>query len=168
MNRNIPVRLGFCLLMLAAAAPAALQGQARAVATANDDMAKGAPVRWGPAPACFPAGASMAVVGGDPSAAGQLWTARLRFPDGYVIQAHWHPTDENVTVLRGTLEFGFGDAFSESALTTYHAGGFVVAEAHRNHFVRASGETEVQVHAIGPFALIYAGDRTTTPDCPLP
>ena len=60
-------------------------------------------IKWGPAPPIFPAGALFAVVQGDPSVPGALFTVRLRFPNNYILPPHTHPTDEHVTVLRGTL-----------------------------------------------------------------
>jgi hypothetical protein len=36
-------------------------------------------------------------------------------PAGYKIPPHWHPTDENVTVLSGTLGAGMGDKFDKSS-----------------------------------------------------
>ena len=116
--------------------------------------------RWGPAPAIFPAGAEFAVLQGDPSAAGKVFTVRLRFPDKYVIPAHQHPTDENITVMRGSFAVGMGDVFSEEGLTTLEAGDFIVAPAGMNHFARARGVTEVQVHAVGPFQLTYADPKS--------
>jgi hypothetical protein len=130
--------------------------------TASAASAKGASPReggvdWGPAPAVFPAGAEMALLQGDPSVAGEIFTVRLRFPNGYVLPAHWHPTDEHVTVIEGTLLLGMGDHFDRDAfLPPLRAGGFVTAPARMNHFVMARGRTVVQVHAMGPFALTYA------------
>src|ERR1700746_146865 len=57
-------------------------------------------IQWGPAPPVFPAGAQMAVLAGNPGKAGPF-TVRLKFPDGYRVMPHWHPTAENVTVLSG-------------------------------------------------------------------
>ena len=53
--------------------------------------------KWGPAPAIFPAGAQMEVLQGDPGGA-NMFTVRLRFPEGYRIAPHTHPTDEHVNV----------------------------------------------------------------------
>ena len=47
---------------------------------------------WGPAPPIFPPGAQFAVLQGDPSKAGEIFTIRLRFPNGYVLPPHTHPT----------------------------------------------------------------------------
>src|SRR5260221_12149776 len=68
-------------------------------------------VKWGPAPPVVPKGAQAAVLDGDPFKDGVPYTLRLKMPDGYRIAPHWHPTDENVTVLSGTLGAGMGDKF---------------------------------------------------------
>jgi len=112
-------------------------------------------INWGPAPAVFPPGAQFAVVQGDPSVAGQIFTVRLRFPNGYILPPHTHPTDENVTVLRGTFMVGLGENFSKDALQVLKEDGFITAPANMAHFATARGITEVQVHAIGPFQLTY-------------
>jgi quercetin dioxygenase-like cupin family protein len=111
---------------------------------------------FGPAPDVFPAGAEMAVVQGDPSVAGAIFTVRLRFPNGYVLPAHWHPTDEHVTVISGKFLVGIGDTFdNKTLLPPLRAGGFITAPANVNHFATVKGRTVVQVHAIGPFQLTY-------------
>lgn len=112
-------------------------------------------LHWGPAPPIFPAGAQFAVVQGDPSVAGQIFTIRLRFPNGYILPPHRHPTDEHVTVLRGTFLVGLGDDFNKNALVALGEDGFITAPANMSHFASARGMTEVQVHAIGPFQLTY-------------
>lgn len=112
-------------------------------------------LQWGPAPPIFPPGAQFAVVQGDPTVAGQIFTVRLRFPNGYILPPHRHPTDEHVTVLRGTFLLGFGEDFSAGGLVEHKEGGFVTAAANMAHFASARGFTEVQVHAIGPFQLTY-------------
>jgi quercetin dioxygenase-like cupin family protein len=91
---------------------------------------------------------------GDPSGNGQF-TVRLRMPDGYKIAPHTHPTDENVTVISGSFRVGMGSTFEQKGMMALHAGGFVTAQANHAHYAVASGETVVQVHAMGPFALTY-------------
>jgi quercetin dioxygenase-like cupin family protein len=115
---------------------------------------------YGPAPDALPPGAQMAVLQGDPSAPGELFTIRLRLPDGYVLPPHWHPTDENVTVIKGTFLVGLGDVFDrQTMLAPLHRGDFISAPANANHFAQARGRTEVQVHAIGPFAINYVNPQ---------
>jgi quercetin dioxygenase-like cupin family protein len=119
------------------------------------DMKHDDQLNWGPAPPIFPAGAQFAVVQGDPSVAGQIFTVRLRFPNGYVLPPHRHPTDEHVTVLHGTFLVGLGEDFKKSALIPLGEDGFITAPANMAHFASARGMTEVQVHAIGPFQMTY-------------
>ncbi|MGE5501257.1 MAG: cupin domain-containing protein [Ignavibacteriales bacterium] len=120
---------------------------------------------WGPAPAVFPTGAQMAVLSGDPGSAG-LFTVRLRFPPGYAIPAHNHPTDELVTVIDGKLSLGMGDKLDKSGATTLKQGGYVVAPAKMNHYAFSDSGAVVQITAEGPFGLTYvnpADDPTRTP-----
>ena len=83
-------------------------------AGSHDDMDHNTQINWGPAPPVFPPGAQFAVVQGDPSVAGAIFTVRLRFPNGYILPPHTHPTDEHVTVLAGTFAFGMGDTLDKA------------------------------------------------------
>ncbi|QNP46214.1 cupin domain-containing protein [Sphingomonas sediminicola] len=62
---------------------------------------------WGPAPPSLPKGAKLAVVSGDPGQAGPF-VIQLKFPPGYAVPPHRHPTDEHVTVVHGALTLGMG------------------------------------------------------------
>ncbi len=141
---------GIALLAIVAA-----QGSAQGTGHAAN-----AELKWGPAPAIFPAGAQMAVLQGNPGGT-TLFTVRLRFPDGYKIPPHTHPTDENVTVISGTFKVGMGAKLEPKETMTLKAGGFVVAPANMAHYALAEGETIVQVHAMGPFAMTYVNPADT-------
>lgn len=67
----------------------------------------------GAGPARSPKGAEAAVLDGNPFASGGSYTLRLKMPAGYKIPPHWYPTDENVTVLSGSLGAGW-----ETSLTS--------------------------------------------------
>jgi quercetin dioxygenase-like cupin family protein len=116
--------------------------------------------KWGPAPAIFPAGAQMAVMQGNPGATG-LFTVRLRFPKGYRIAPHTHPTDEHLTVVSGSFLVGMGKTFDASKTMRLDAGGFATAPANMAHYAEARGATVVQVHAMGPFAMTYVNPADT-------
>jgi quercetin dioxygenase-like cupin family protein len=96
----------------------------------------------------------MAVLQGDPSKA-ELFAVRLSFPNGYKIAPHYHPTDEHVTVIQGTLLLGMGDTLAVSRTMRFATGAFGTAPANQHHFAIARGRTIVQVHAMGPFVLTY-------------
>jgi ketosteroid isomerase-like protein len=111
-------------------------------------------VKWAAPPPMLPPGAHFAVVAGDPSQA-QPFVIRLRVPAGYRIAPHWHPTDENVTVLSGTVAYGMGDTFDEAAMQDLPAGGFSIMPAEMHHYLMAKTAAIVQVHGMGPFAVHY-------------
>ena len=117
-------------------------------------MFAAADLKWGDGPAALPAGAKMAVLSGDPKAAG-VFTIRLKFPTGFKVPPHTHPTDEHVTVLSGTLAMGKGPKFDETAAHEMAAGGFSVMPAGTEHFAVCKSECVVQVHAMGPFEVKY-------------
>lgn len=114
---------------------------------------------WQPAPAVLPRGASVAVVEGDLSAAGKLFAVRLRMPDGYRIAPHWHHADEHVTVISGTLKLGHGESFDATAMSSLPKGGFAVLPARHHHFASAQGQTEIQIHGVGPWKIIYVNPK---------
>jgi hypothetical protein len=111
-------------------------------------------IQWVPAPPGLPAGARIAVLSGDPTKTG-LYALRVKMSDGYKIPPHWHPTDENVTVLHGTLMIGKGDKFSANSSEALTAGSFMRMPKEMRHFAWAKGDTIIQVHGIGPFEINY-------------
>jgi hypothetical protein len=111
-------------------------------------------VKWSAAPSVLPKGAMMAVLAGDPAASG-LVSLRLKMPPGYKIPAHWHPTDEHVTVLSGTFFIGMGDKLDPKQSHAFTSGGYAVAAAHMNHYAWTKTGATVQVDLMGPFALTY-------------
>lgn len=112
-------------------------------------------------------GCDLAPVSGDPNAEGAPFVLRLRCVDGAKIPAHWHPTDENVTVLKGTFLVGMGETFDESKLKTMNVGNFVTMPKEMRHFATCKGETIVQVHGMGPFKVNWVNpSEVTPPDAP--
>jgi quercetin dioxygenase-like cupin family protein len=129
----------------------ALSGQA----TAQSQLARSTgDVKFGPPPPFFAPGVGFAVLQGNPGASGEF-TVRLNLPNGYIIAPHWHPTDENVTVISGTLIVGMGDEIVRGDATQLTAGGFITAPANMHHYAVSVGKTVVQVHGTGPFAITY-------------
>ena len=111
-------------------------------------------IKWGDPPPSVPPGAKLAVISGDPSKP-EMFTIRLQFPNGYKIAPHWHPTDEHVTVLSGTMAAAMGQSWDDKALANLPAGSYAVMAATMPHYATARGATVVQVHGMGPFVLNY-------------
>jgi mannose-6-phosphate isomerase-like protein (cupin superfamily) len=80
---------------------------------------------------------------------------QLKLDDGAKFPPHWHPVDENVTVLSGTFLAGMGDKYDESKMVTLTAGSYVFMPRRMHHFAGAKGATTVQVHGVGPFKMMY-------------
>ncbi|HZP48666.1 MAG TPA: cupin domain-containing protein [Vicinamibacterales bacterium] len=115
-----------------------------------------AEAQWGPAPPMLPAGASIAVLAGDPTKAAP-YTIRLKFPANYAIPAHSHPTDEHVVVTTGSLTFGMGDKLVKGTGTkTLGVGGFALMPANMNHFAyTTNAETTIVLYGQGPVEFKY-------------
>jgi hypothetical protein len=113
-----------------------------------------ADMKWGDGPPSLPAGAKLAVLEGDPGKA-QAFTVRLRVPDGYKVMPHWHPTTEHVTVISGTFHIAMGDTFDDTKGTALPAGSFGFMGPKMHHYAWFTGDSEIQIHGMGPFALNY-------------
>lgn len=71
-------------------------------------------IPYGSVPSFIPAGAQLAVLEGDPTAATGDFTVRLKMPDGYRVPPHWHPHRENVTVISATLKSAWETALMKA------------------------------------------------------
>jgi anti-sigma factor ChrR (cupin superfamily) len=147
-----------CVAQTAEKKPAAKPHAMNPTAVSPDQL------KWGPPPegamvgkpSVEPGGqAAFAVVAGNPLAVGQAYVMRIKCSDGFKIAPHWHPVTENVTVLRGALSLGMGDHYDESAMNTFSVGSFLSAPARMHHFAACKGDTELQIHGLGPFKFMY-------------
>jgi quercetin dioxygenase-like cupin family protein len=111
-------------------------------------------ITWGDPPPVLAPGAKMAVLSGNPKGPGEF-VVRLRMPDGYKIMPHWHPTQEDVTVISGEFRVAMGDTWDDSKLGALTPGSFAAVPARHRHYAQAHGDTEVQVNGMGPFKLYY-------------
>lgn len=130
------------------------QGQADMNGMNKHIMLNESDLQWGGAPPVLPAGAKLTVLQGDPSKE-EPFVVRLEFPADYKIPAHWHPTTENVTVLRGNLYLGAGQKLDETNATVINTGGFASLPAKSAHFAFTKEGCTVQIHAMGPFVINY-------------
>jgi quercetin dioxygenase-like cupin family protein len=111
-------------------------------------------LKWDTSPV-LPSGALVARVSGDPTKAGSPYVFRIKLPDGFKVPPHWHPVDENATVLKGALLMGIGEKFDPDMTMELKAGSFVRMAKGTRHFATTKGETIIQVHGIGPFEINY-------------
>lgn len=154
-----------CVLILTLLAAVSLafarSGQERKESAASDGIHANHLVvtpdkfKWGPAPPGLPPGAQLAVVEGDPSKAGAYFAFRAKFPDGYKVPPHWHPTDERIVVLQGALVLGMGERFDSTSGHELPVGSYALMPKDVRHFAWAKGETVIQVSGMGPFEITY-------------
>lgn len=110
-------------------------------------------LKWAEVPS-LPKGAQVAMIEG-PLNEAVPFTFRIKMPDGYKIPAHWHPAIEHVTVISGIFNMGIGDKLDMSKTQPVEAGSMMILQAKTQHFAWAKGETVVQVHGVGPWAINY-------------
>jgi len=106
----------------------------------------------------------LAVLQGDPTTAGRSYTLRLSCTDGLKIAPHWHPTTENVTVVKGEAAVGMGSKWDDGALKAVPTGGFFSAGPQMRHFAQCKGDTVLQVHGIAPFVVNFVSADESQPE----
>jgi len=136
-----------------------LSGTAALIAQSQShNLQSVAAAQWGPAPPMLPAGAQIAVLAGDPGKSAP-YTVRLKFPAGYAIPAHSHPTDENIVVVSGAFYLGMGTKLDKAAGTALTPGGFTSLPAGMNHFAYTKAETTIVLFGMGPVDLKYVNPQ---------
>ena len=125
----------------------ARQGKKESAETPGHKIVHYGDLKWTP----IMKGCDLAPVTGDLNAEGAPFVLRIRCTAGTKVPAHWHPTDEYVTVLKGTFRVGMGEAFDEKKLGTMNPGNFTLVPKEMRHFADCPNECIVQVHGMGPF-----------------
>jgi quercetin dioxygenase-like cupin family protein len=78
-------------------------------------------------------GAQFAKLVGDPSKPGEPYVFRVKLPDGYSVRPHWHPMDENVTVIQGVFTLGFGTRIDSANMRNLPAGSYALLPKEVRH-----------------------------------
>jgi quercetin dioxygenase-like cupin family protein len=108
-------------------------------------------------------GWEITVVSGNPDKDGEPFTIRFHGEDGAKVPPHWHPTDENITVLKGAFLVAEGEKYDEQRLKPMNVGSFLTMPKEMRHFARAQGETIIQAHGIGPFKVNWVNPAEVVP-----
>lgn len=137
----------FAAALMAAALP--LVAMSVPAIAADGSVMQPDAMMWMPA-AGLPEGAQMSVLYGDPSKTGPF-AIRFKFPAGYKIALHSHPTDELITVLSGKARMAFGADASEANAQPLVPGTFTSLPGGALHALWIDDETVVELHSTGPF-----------------
>jgi quercetin dioxygenase-like cupin family protein len=138
--------------------------QEKTIAAEAHRIVRSADLKWKP----IISGWEIAVVSGDLDTVGQPFVIRFRGVDGAKVPPHWHPSDENITVLRGTFLMGMGETYDPAKMQPLSAGSFSVVPKEMRHFARAKGETLLQAHGIGPFKVNWVNPAEVVPPVATP
>lgn len=109
---------------------------------------------WKAGPASFEKGSQFVVLEGDPAKEGPF-VMRIKLPNGFQVRPHTHPKVERVTILSGTFHLAMGDNLDRSHATALKAGAYGFWQPGMVHTAWSEGETVVQLHGIGPWAINY-------------
>ena len=126
----------------------------RGIPPSSHVMISSTAITWIDGPPSLPPGSKIAVISGDPSKPAPF-VIRAKVPAGYKVMPHWHPGDENLTILSGTVALGMGDAWDESKMQAVDAGGYAGLPAGMHHYFLAKTASTFQVHGMGPFTINY-------------
>ena len=105
---------------------------------------------WRPCPGNLPPGCELAVLEGNPQAAG-LFTARFRLPGGFAMPPHTHPKDERVTVISGKMAVAFGASATRRDAREFVPGDYYVNARGAIHHVWADETSVIQITGLGPW-----------------
>ena len=112
-----------------------------------------APTSWSEGVAYGPignaTGMDAAFIIGSPTQPG-LYTIRVHIKEGGLMPPHSHPDDRMITVLSGTLHYGFGDKADPAATKAYPAGSFFLAKANEPHYAIGASEAVYQESGMAP------------------
>jgi quercetin dioxygenase-like cupin family protein len=111
-------------------------------------------IKWGPAPPDLPKGAKVAVLFGDPTAAGQF-VMRISLPSKYKMPFHWHSQAQRVTVISGTVYIATTETYDKKLAHAVKPGGFVIVPARAQNFAFTKGAAVMEIHGDGPFDVKY-------------
>ena len=126
----------------------------QAAPAAHHSIADAASLAWKPGSPQMGPGVMVAALHGDPAKDGPF-VLRIKVPAGWQIAPHWHPTDENLTVLQGTLSIGTGEKPDAATVKALTVGAYAFMPAKQPHYASAKVETTFQLHGMGPFALTF-------------
>jgi uncharacterized RmlC-like cupin family protein len=115
-------------------------------------ITRAADLNWVDAPG-LPAGAKLAVLAGNPQAAGPF-TLRLKMPAGFLVKPHTHPTDELVTVIEGTFKLGIGSTL-EAPAEELKAQDFFHVAKDVPHYGRTDSGVIIQISGQGPWGITF-------------
>jgi|SRR5580765_76494 len=111
-------------------------------------VVKAAEIKWEDYPGR--PGVKLAVIEGDLSKPGPF-LMRVKFPAGFKLAPHTHPSLEHTTILSGGMRLGYGTN-PDGPAELMSPGTVIITPANTPHFATMPTETIVQTHGVGPWS----------------
>ena len=118
-------------------------------------VVRAADVKWGEHP--FIKDAKLCVQQGDPAKWPSVLT--MKVPKGMTVPAHWHTSDEAVTVVSGSAIFGSGETVDTSKGTELGAGSYIIIPGTKPHWAVAKSEFVITVTLNKPADFHACGEK---------
>ena len=113
-----------------------------------------ADLKWAESPRA--PGVQAATLLGDPNKPGP-YVLRAKYPPHLVNAPHFHPLDEELTVISGILYVGHGEVMDPAKAVALPPGSFIVEPARTWHYLFTKEHpVEVEIRGAGPRANIFA------------
>lgn len=112
-------------------------------------------MKWIDTLSTLPKGTQFCQLYGDIKKEGPF-AVRLKLPPNLVLKTHYHPNDEVVTVLEGSIFIGLEGAPISRTSKEFKPGSFYVNAKHIRHQVNVgpNGAT-IQINSMGPWKVIF-------------
>jgi quercetin dioxygenase-like cupin family protein len=141
-------RVVLCAVLLVSLVSAGSLAQQSPARPAGVVVVKSGEVQWTDYP--DRPGVKLAVIEGDLTKPGPF-VIRVKFPAGFKLAPHTHPTLEHTTILSGAMRLGYGTK-ADGPAEVMPAGTIIITPANTPHFATTPTETIVQTHGVGPWA----------------
>lgn len=79
-----------------------------------------------------------------------VYTIRVHLKDGGLMPPHSHPDDRIITVVSGTLHYGFGTTADPAVTKAYPTGSVFLAKANEPHYAIGKGDAVYQESGTAP------------------
>ena len=136
-----------CLLLVFISGPVRSSALQQASRPAGVVVVKAAEAKWEDYP--DRPGVKRVIIEGDLTKPGPF-VMRVKFPAGFKLAPHTHPTLEHTTILSGGMRLGFGTK-EDGPAELMTPGTIIITPANTPHFATTPTETIVQTHGIGPW-----------------
>ncbi len=112
-------------------------------------------ITWSDAPPGLPYGAKVALLQGNPTAAGH-YVVRVKLPANYKIPLHSHSNAMDVTIVSGTLYVANAQSLNKKKAFAIKPGDFYHLPAQASQLSFTMVETVLEIHGEGPYEMKYA------------